>query len=167
MDLRLLKKIGSEILETAVIVLVFFYAFFPASVNGTSMSNTLNNGDKIFMCRLISMFGKCSTGDIVVLKLNIDGKNTKIVKRIAAQSGDTIEIKERKLYINGIEKKGYYFKKGTEDTEFVLGNGYIYALGDNAGDSTDSRDFGPLNCKSIEGKVLMSFTPFRKITFFK
>jgi signal peptidase I len=166
MDLRLLRKIGSEILETAVIVLVFFYVFFPASVNGTSMSGTLNNGDRIFMSRIIGMLGKCSTGDIVVLKLNIDGKETSIVKRIAAESGDTIEIKDCKLYINGIEKNGYYFKEGTKDTKFVLGEGYIYALGDNADESTDSRDFGPLKSKDIEGKVIMSFYPFDKITFF-
>lgn len=165
MDLRLLKRIGSEILETAVIIVVLFYVFFPASVTGPSMSNTLNDGDKIFMSRIVGMLGKCSTGDVVVLKLNIDGKDTSIVKRIAATSGDTIEIKDCKLYINGIEKKGYYYKKGTENTKFVIKDGYFYALGDNAEESTDSRDFGPLSCKSVEGKVILCFSPFDKMIF--
>jgi len=167
MNLKALKKIGSEILETAVIVVVFFYVLFPVSVNGSSMMPTLHNKDRIFMSRIMAVLDKCATGDIVVIKLDINDRKTGIVKRIAAVAGDSIEIKDEKLYINNIEKRGYAFKAGTEDKKYVIEKGYVYVLGDDAQESTDSRDFGPVKTKDIEGKAVMIFFPFDRLTFFK
>lgn len=89
-----------------------------------------------------------TTSDVVIIQY---GKE-KIIKRIYAEAGDTVEIKAEGIYINQV----YITDNSDEyqETKYFLGENEYFVLGDNYAQSTDSRYFGII-CKSeIVGKVI-------------
>jgi len=81
------------------------------------------------------------------------------VKRIVAVGGDTVEFKNYKVYVNGIELEEDYLPEGTITESKGLPcvripEGYVYVLGDNREESLDSRRFGCIPIERLEGKVL-------------
>ena len=107
MNKDIIVKLSGEFFQAAVIVLVLYYIIFPVKITGESMYSALENNDRVLMSRAAAMFGLYDTGDIVVLNYNDGIKNIKIVKRIAAKSGDKISIRDGSLYINDVLKENY------------------------------------------------------------
>lgn len=125
-----------------------------AIVDGPSMLNTIQDGDRI-------VYSKLSTpkkGDIVVV-VTQDG--TKIIKRVIGLEGDTVEIKSGVLFVNGKEKKENYIKEPMYDYDYkkiTVPKNEIFVMGDNRNISADSRRFGTFNLKDhYEGKVVLEF----------
>ena len=88
------------------------------------------------------------------------------IKRVIALPGEHVEIKNGKIYINEEELAEDYLKDGiiTEAqsdalTDFVVPEGYIFAVGDNRTASRDCRYFGCIPIKKVEGKVWIRFWP--------
>lgn len=92
------------------------------------------------------------------------------IKRIIGVAGDHIEIKDGKVYLNGVESQEEYLDEGVETTmetygvysDIVVPEGYVFVMGDNRAHSTDSRCFGCIPVSKIEGKVWIRFWPFSK-----
>lgn len=89
------------------------------------------------------------------------------IKRVIGLPGEHVQIKDGKVYINGEELKEEYLVEGiiTESsnvflTDFVVPEGYIFAMGDNRTQSTDCREFGCIPIEKVEGKVWIRFWPF-------
>jgi len=89
------------------------------------------------------------------------------IKRVIALPGEHVEIKNNKIYINGEELEESYLQEGviTEVkniymADFVVPEGYIFAIGDNRTQSKDCREFGCIPIEKIEGKVWIRFWPF-------
>lgn len=89
------------------------------------------------------------------------------IKRVIALPGEHVELKDNKIYINGEELQEDYLQEGviTEAknvylTDFVVPEGYIFAIGDNRTQSKDCREFGCVPIEKIEGKVWIRFWPF-------
>ena len=100
-----------------------------------------------------------------VLEIN----KTSFIKRVVGLEGERIEIKDGKVYVNGEELKEDYLAKGvvTEArneklTDFIVPEGYVFAIGDNREGSMDCRTFGCIPVDKIEGKVLIRFWPLDK-----
>lgn len=99
-----------------------------------------------------------------VLEIN----KTSYIKRIIAVEGDHIEIKDGKVYLNGEELREDYLDNGVTTnmgtygmfSDVVVPKGYVFVMGDNRDHSTDSRSFGCVPVKKIEGKVWIRFWPF-------
>ena len=103
-----------------------------------------------------------------VLELN----KTSYIKRIIATEGEHVEIKGGKVYINGNEYVEDYLSKdivtnSSDLTDFIVPEGYIFAMGDNRGKSTDCRAFGCVPLEKVEGKVVFRFWPFDVFGFIK
>ena len=88
------------------------------------------------------------------------------IKRVIALPGEHIEIKDGKVYINGKELQENYLPEGimtnSEGGQFIdliVPEGTIFAMGDNRGNSGDSRKFGCIPYEKIEGKVVFRFWP--------
>lgn len=93
------------------------------------------------------------------------------IKRVIGLPGDHVEIRNGKVYINGYELDESYLSSDTK-TDMSLGgecdnvvvpSGYIYVLGDNRSKSADSRRFGCIPIKKIQGKVVLRWWPVNKI----
>lgn len=127
----------------------FFIGF--AIVDGPSMLNTIEDGDRIFYAKMM----KPETGDIVVVE-TIEG--IKIIKRVIGLEGDKVEIKSGVLYVNGKEIEEDYIKEPMYDTDMesiVVPKNEIFVMGDNRNISADSRLYGTFDLdKDYKGKVI-------------
>lgn len=97
-----------------------------------------------------------------VLEIN----KTSFIKRVIALPGEHVEIKDGKIYINGEELEEDYLQddviteaKNEELIDFVVPQGYIFAVGDNRSYSSDCRIFGCIPIEKIESKVWIRFWP--------
>ena len=126
--------------------------FSRATVSGHSMDYTLHDKQGIWVNHLPwNTYGR---GDVVVLRVN----SIRIVKRIVAVGGDTVEFKEDDLYINNKKVNEPYvtdtnYNKGILAQKVKLEKGEFIVLGDNRDVSNDSRYFGVVQRKDIIGKV--------------
>lgn len=143
----------------AVIFLVVFVRLFfidIAYVSGDSMLNTIENKDRV----LFSRVSEPTTGDIVVVETNSENK---LIKRVIAVAGDTIEIKGGVLYVNEQLVKEGYIKEPMEETDFskiTVPEGEIFVMGDNRNNSADSRYYGTFDLEEdLIGKVIYEWSP--------
>ncbi|WP_275670682.1 signal peptidase I [Neobacillus notoginsengisoli] len=148
------------------------FLFSPYIVEGSSMEPTLHNQEKIF----VNKMGDFKRGDIVVIK----GPVENYVKRVIALPGDTIEMKNDQLLINGKKIKEPYLtgnltlakqfgSKLTGDFgSFIVPKGDLFVMGDNRLHSTDTRNgLGFIKKSSIVGKSEFVFFPFSDIRTIK
>lgn len=93
---------------------------------------------------------------------------TSYIKRVIAVAGDHVKIENNKVMVNGIELKEEYIQENvhTDSTaydDFIVPEGYIFAMGDNRERSTDCRAFGCVPLSKVEGIVSFRFWPLNSI----
>jgi signal peptidase I len=133
-----------------------------------SMIPTLQIGDHILVNKFVYWLREPHRGDIIVFKYPLD-ENRDFIKRIIALPGETLEVKNKKIYINGkplTESYAVYSQVPTS-TELavpkdnygplVLGPGQYFMMGDNRDSSMDSRWWGPLDKCKIKGKAFIIY----------
>lgn len=105
-------------------------------------------------------------GDIVVFDPPVNGTTKPYIKRVIGLPGERITIHDGKVFVNGEELDEPYIE-GTSTTwpngdparELVVPENYLFVLGDNRNNSTDSRTFGPVSMESVIGKAWISYWP--------
>lgn len=126
-----------------------------------SMKSTLSRGQSVYVNRLIYKFASPKIGDIIVFYPNGNQKLHGYVKRVVAVGGDTVQIKDGILYVNGKPQdtgSAIYDKMkdaGIAESRIRLGSGEYFVLGDNRNESEDSRsaNIGMVTRDMILGKV--------------
>ena len=91
------------------------------------------------------------------------------IKRVIALEGDHVKIENGKVYINGELKNEQYLSsdvvtKSDVFNDFIVPEGYFFAMGDNRENSVDCRDVGCIPFDKLEGIVVCRFWPLNKIT---
>jgi signal peptidase I len=169
----------------AFVLAIFIRAFAVQAykIPSGSMIPTLLVGDYILVNRLsyglripyykyILRWGEIKRGDIIVFVFPEDPSKD-FIKRVIALSGETIEIRKKKIYINGkeIEDKWGFFKDDDvgpprdDFGPFQVPQGHVFVMGDNRDESNDSRFWGPVNIENIKGKafiIYFSWDPYEK-----
>ncbi len=127
----------------------------PVIVSGQSMKPTLNNGELLFGDKSFTV-DDLKRGTIIVFKDPAD-ENSSLIKRIVGLPGETVEITGGRIHINGELIQDPSSKAGTAATEprklgrpLTLKENEFAVLGDNRGNSFDSRDFGAINFRDIK-----------------
>ena len=164
---ELYEWVQSLVGSVLVVVAIFTFGIRMLGVDGHSMLNTLQHGDRLLV--LNSMFyHDYQYGDIVILRKDGVFDNDPIVKRVIATGGQTVDIdfNEGVVYVDGEALEEDYIREPTytaEGTEFPLTvpEDSIFVMGDNRNGSSDSRDYrlGTVDTRYVIGKAAFLLFP--------
>ena len=151
-----LKDTKKFVLLFVVVFLLFRFVVGFSFVKGDSMEPSLKNGEMVLYLRVGEEY---KVGDVVSVRVP---EGEYYVKRVIAAAGDTIDLRDGKVYIDEEPLEEKYIKGETVPKEgavrypFTLKEGQIFVMGDNREISKDSRSFGVVGKRQIKGKILMS-----------
>ena len=178
-----LEWVSSLVYAVLIMLGLNLFVFRSITVDGKSMNNTLQDQDRVIA---FNLFYTPQRGDIVVLqadKLSPDRGHTygePIIKRVIAVGGDTVKFDFDKgevylkkagesefqlLHEDYILEKTLRSESCISGREYEVAEGYIFVMGDNRNNSTDSRDYrvGMVDTDYIMGKAVFRFMPFDSI----
>ncbi len=150
----------------AVIVafLVRAFLFEIIKVDGPSMQPTLHTDERVAVEKVTRYSGLPQRGDIIIVHYP-DGTDKNYVKRVIGLPGETIEVKNSMVYINGQAFEEDYVSPepyGDILPAFVPEN-TVYVMGDNRANSMDSRLVGPIGHDQIVGHAMATIYPFNQM----
>ena len=166
-----------EVIVGSVVFVTILLTFVARiiTVDGSSMSPTYENGDRVLAT---SLAGPAGQGDVVIL---VNVLEEPIIKRVVATEGQTVDFDEDmgELVVDGqpLTGEAYHIANGItyvpdrpgEVLEFpqTVPEGCVFVLGDNRQNSKDSRfaEVGMVDCRNILGKVVFNLYPFSKLGF--
>lgn len=152
---------GTEIIVVCILAWMLV-SFFGQRVSnaGDSMSPVLKNGDVVLINRIVYDARKPKRGEIIAFRPNGNENAHYCIKRVVGLPGETVQIKDGKVYIDGkVQKKNVYTSDldfaGIAEKKLTLGETEYFVLGDNGAGSDDSRlaDIGNVKREDIGGKV--------------
>ncbi len=128
-------------------------------VDGASMQPNFETGEWIIVSRLPYLLGQPQRGDVVIL--DFEEPQDDLIKRVVGLPGETIGVRDGKVFVNGIPLEEDYINAEPRYTEepITLGPGEYYVLGDNRNNSRDSHSFGAVAESHIMGRAWLIYWP--------
>ena len=168
------KEVFSWVRMFATVIVVVFvlthFIIINAKVPSGSMENTIMTHDRLIGFRFAYWFDEPQRGDIILFEYPVDEKQI-YIKRVIGLPGETVQIKNGKVYINGKKLKSdiygitkYIDEPGIAEEPLELGKDEYFCLGDNRPVSYDSRyeEVGSVHRSEIIGKVWIRIWPLTK-----
>ena len=157
------KRFLIDLFETVGLAVILFLAINTVSarvrVDGVSMLPTLQNGEFVLVNKLAYRIGTPSRGDIIVFR-STTTTDLDLIKRIMGTAGDKISIHNGQVLINGQRLNELYINAiPNYSGDWQVPDGYLFVLGDNRNDSSDSHLWGFLPQKNVIGKALVIYWP--------
>lgn len=168
-----LKRVGivREVINSLffiAVALIFSELALPrSSIDGPSMEPTLFTGQNLLISRLDYLFGEIKRGDIAVFDPP-NAKEEMLIKRVIGIPGDTVEMRDQEVYLNGEKLDEPYFVNtpctpiDCPNNSWTLGPNEYFFMGDNRNRSNDSRAFGPITRDRIVGRAVFRYWPLDK-----
>ena len=160
-----------------IVLAMFFISFFcqQTKVVGNSMNDVLLSDDTVLINSLSYQISAPKRFDVIVFeKKDINGEKVEYIKRVIALPGETVQIKDGKVYINDRQLKGFDFEEsivnaGLAKDQIKLDYNEYFVLGDNINKSEDSiaNTIAKVKPEEIKGKVWMIAWPFERIKHVK
>ena len=144
----------------ALVIIVFLYQ--PVKVEGTSMAPLLSDQERIFINKFVYRFEPIERGDVVVFWYPLD-RSKSFIKRVIGLPGETVEIRQGAVYVDGKLIPEPYVPAQYEDlSDFALvrvPKDSYFVMGDHRISSNDSRVFGPVESRYIYGRAVFAYWP--------
>lgn len=160
-----LSYLHDFVILLAIILLVFLLLGRIVVVSGPSMMNTLIDGDYLFVIGR-PFYNTPKNGDVVVVSKDAYKSGEPIIKRVIATEGQTVEILDHAVYVDGELLNEPYISSQTNapygnQYSCVVADGCVFVMGDNRSISKDSRstEIGQVDCREIIGKAMFLFLP--------
>jgi signal peptidase I len=155
-----------EVLETVIpalliALLINVFVGQATRVDGQSMEPNLHTDQRLVVEKVSYRFHGPRRFDIVVLKLPDQGEEL-LIKRVVGLPGETVEIKDGRVYINGGALDEPFTAEETRSRRYekvTVPPLHVFVLGDNRNRSNDSRSFGPVPIDDIVGRAWLSYWP--------
>ena len=170
-----LEWVGVVVLALVAAFLVKTFVLQTFFIPSASMEPTLNIGDRVFVNKLAYSFHPVHRGDVVVFTLP-SGESAgtgvdDLIKRVIGLPGETIQAREGRIYIDGRPLAEPWLPKGVSPVAGLplertrIPRDDYFLMGDNRGDSSDSRHFGPIPGNLIVGRAFVRIWPFSRLGF--
>jgi len=168
------KTLIRDLIESVVIAVVLAFGIIrpfiiqPFVIPSESMVPTLLVGDRLFANKFIYRFKPIQRFDVIVFKYPHNPK-VDYIKRVIALEGETVQLIGGKVYINKQPlEESHKMNPSYDDFGPVrIPKGYLFVLGDNRGNSEDSRYFGFVPVQNVLGKAFLIFWPPKRIGLIK
>jgi len=167
-------NVGREIVETILLTLLIFlvlrFAVQNYRVDGQSMEPSLHDQEYILVDKAAYLFHPPERGDVIVFEYPLDPQ-LDYIKRIIAIPGDVISIVGEKVTVDGVTLNEPYINKDDPFNPFapirnqVVKPGDYFVMGDNRGNSSDSREWGLVPRQNIIGKAELAYWPIGENNF--
>ena len=174
---NIVKEVSAWLIYILVIIvisyLVITFVGQRTQVSGSSMETTLSDGDQLIVDKISYRFRDPNRYDIVVFPYQYE-KNTYYIKRIIGLPGETVQIVDGYVYIDGQKLDEHYGNEVMENPGLaadpvVLGDDEYFVLGDNRNNSQDSRaaNVGVIHRDDLLGRAWIRIWPFNKFGVIK
>jgi len=154
-------ELGQSILLGMLLALALQIVIQPTLVYGQSMEPSLHDNERVIVDKVSYHIGLPSRGDIVVFP--VEGEPLPLIKRVIGLPGDTVEVRESRVWVNGVALDEPYVSGPTVgNTRMVhVPEGSVFVMGDNraAGGSLDSRRLGPIPLNKLIGRARLAIWP--------
>lgn len=174
----MLKRLGTFFLDIAEVIFfaigIFFFVYLlimrPHKISGESMMPNYPNAEYLLTEKVSYYRGDPQRGDVVVFKPPVS--EDEYIKRVIGLPGETVSIKNCRIYINGQLLTENYIAGDVctngstylpEGGQITVPEGEYFVVGDNRLHSYDSRSWGPINKKVITGRAWVIYWPFNNI----
>jgi signal peptidase I len=186
-----------ELAETVILALIFFFALRAVvqnfRVEGSSMVPSFTDGQYVLVNKAVYAHADSGTlpswvpllgggsgaarylfhpperGDVIVFHPPPPNDPSRdFIKRVIGVPGDTVDVRQGHVYVNGEELTEPYIQQATlpinvRFAHVVLGPDQFYVLGDNRGNSSDSRAWGPVSSDEIVGRTWLVYWPLSAV----
>lgn len=159
-------------------ILLTVYVFQTYQVDGPSMQHTLQSGDRLIVWKVPRTWSKITGNDYIPERGEIivfnepefeEGVNGKqLIKRVIGLPNERVVIEDNQITIFNDENPDGFIPDVAPDAlpsqnsiseDILVPEGHVYVVGDNRGNSLDSRSFGPVDAKNIVGKLVFRLLP--------
>ena len=173
-----------ELVETLILTILIFvgiqtFVAQPYKVQQGSMETTLMPDQYVLVDKLSPRWHPYQRGDIIVFEPPpswSEGLNVPFIKRVIGVAGDTVSLKDGKVYVNGVALVEPYIFKGPTGpqtsepapggaSQWLIPDGELFVMGDHRQDSADSRNFGPIQVSKVIGRAWLRYWPFDQLSF--
>ncbi|AQS55592.1 signal peptidase I [Novibacillus thermophilus] len=160
------------LIAIALAVIIRTFLFAPFLVDGQSMVPNLADNERLIVNKLIYFIREPERGEILVFHATAEKD---YIKRVIGLPGETVEMVDDKLYINGEEQHESYLQGVKEEyrenglnytADFgpvKVPEGHVFVMGDNRPNSEDSREIGPVPFEAIVGRAELVFWPLSEV----
>ncbi len=158
--------LGGAFIVALVIKTFLLQAFF---IPSASMESTLIKDDRILVNKLSYRLHDVNHGDIIVFERPPSEPVSEVkdlIKRVIGVAGDTVEARNGSLFLNGQLVIEPYLDDDIFTSDFrpvTVPSDHLFVMGDNRGDSRDSRSFGPIDEDLVVGRAFVRVWPYDRL----
>ena len=161
------RRFAKDVLEIVLISLMLFVSINAVSarirIESVSMQPTLYAGNFVVVNKVSYKFGQPNRGDIIVFRYPPDPKQDPYIKRVIGLPGESVQIKDDRVYINGVRISEPYLSLQTHHGgEWTVPQDALFVMGDNRNNSSDSRSWGVVPIENVIGKAALVYWPPQK-----